>query len=425
MAVHREATVILLSLLFLAAAGCTCDKGGVEDGSNTNWLTYCEASADCSDNASCICGLCTRICDTDEECSTGERPASCVDPDPASEAGGCAVVVRDARVKICLPDCTSSDDCGDESVCIRGACWPTNDDIIDMRGDSPFVIDNGQAGSGSDGTAAADPDASTADLDAAEPVHPENTDAATGSSLPGYLQDLDAAMDFSLPVELPEPDKVITGDFTYSSLAGVWEEQPETVRFWGGPIRLVIEEASNGGGLEGRITFLCEDVSPVCEERVMLPPATEIDPDIGYPPELEAMDQHMLRINILPRFDYRIFDGRVEGQRFSFWITNNDLWRDWCALQTPYPVENDGRLEYYCVPDPKPFDNSNPEDRSGREILCAYNNSVCACDADACRIDFRGSVRSFDLVVNGNVMRGTFVTDGMDTIPVIFVRTAE
>lgn len=422
MAAHREITVILLSLLFLAAAGCTCETGGVEDGSNTNWLTYCESSADCSDNASCICGLCTRICTTDEECSTGERPASCVEPDPASEAGGCAVVVRDARVKICLPDCDDSGDCGDESICIRGACWPTNDDIIDIRGESPFVIDNDQAGSGSGsgsgGTAA------TTDPDAAEPQYTESTPAEIDSALPGYLQELDAAMDFSDPVQLPEPETIITGDFTYSSLAGVWEEQPETVRFWGGPIRLVIEEDGGGRGLVGSITFLCDDGN--CDPMGPPPPAT--DPDIGYPPELKAMDQHMLRVNILPRFDYRIFDGRVEGQRFSFWITNNDLWRDWCALQTPYPVENDGRLEYYCLPDPKPFDLSDvpyPEDRSGKEILCAYNNSVCACDADACGIDFRGSVRSFDLVVNGNVIQGTFVTDALDTIPVIFVRTAE
>jgi hypothetical protein len=423
MAAHREITEILFSLLFLAAAGCTCEKAGLEDGSNTNWLTYCESSADCSDNASCICGLCTRICTTDEECSTGERPASCVDPDPASEAGGCAVVVRDARVKICLPDCTTSDDCGDESVCIRGSCWPTNDDIIDMRGESPFTIDNGQAGSGSGSGSGSGGTAATTDPDAAEPQYTESTPVEIDSALPGHLQELDAAMDFSEPVQLPEPETIITGDFTSSSLAGVWEAPPESTNFGGYFNRLVIEEASDSRGLVGSVMRLCEDGN--CNPTGPPPPVT--DPDIGYPPELNATEQDMLRVNILPRFDYRIFDGKVGGQRFSFWITNNDLWRDWCALQTPYPVENDGRLEYYCLPDPKPIDPNyyyDPADVNGKELLCALDNSVCACDAEVCGIDFRGSVHSFDLVVNGDVMQGTYIEGPMETWAMIFVRTA-
>ncbi len=403
-ATKRMLPFVLFQTLLTIAAGCSCEEDQVkEDGSNTNWLSYCEASADCEGDGSCICGLCTDTCETDAMCARSERPASCVEPEPASEAGGCAAVVRDAKVKICLPDCTGTEDCRDKSSCIDDACWPDADDIIDERALSPSVVDR-DAGS---------PDAA---VDAAEPGYLHGVDVAADLASPDYFQGMDAAMDFSEPIQLPEPETVIGGDFSESSLVGIWQQEASS--FWGGSIRLVIERAVDGRGLVGSVSFLCEDER--CDPMGPPPPAT--DPDTGYPPELDARDQDMLRINILPRFDYRIFDARVEEQRFSFWFTNNDLWRDWCALQTPYPVDNGGRLEYHCLPDPKPYDDlsydSHPQDVADKELLCAADHSVCACGQEACNVSFRGSVRAVDLFIDGDVMGGVFVTDLFDTIPV-------
>jgi hypothetical protein len=421
---------VLLTILFIVTSGCARSPDS-EGGSNTNWMS-CATSTDCQGQASCICGLCTRTCGTDEECSVGDRPGSCVDPVPASDAVGCAAVVRDAKVKICLPDCIDSSDCGKKALCIRNACWPIPDDIIDMRGDSSFVVvrdgevadsradavrDGGKAGSGADASGA---------------LYPETDDAAIDAYRPGALTGVDAAVDaaidFSTPVTLPPPETVIAGSFTRSSLVGVWEEDPGATHFWGGPIQLVIkEDSAEGQGLVGNLTFLCEDKSAdVCQQEVTLPPAAEIDPNIGFPPSLDMIDQYMLRMNILPHFDYRIFDGRVDGDRFSFWITNDDPWRDWCAAQTSYPVERNGRIEYYCIPDPKPFDADGvpPDDFSAKEMLCAADNSVCDCNKDNCSISYRGAVNSFDLLINEDIMQGTFITS-LDTIPVVLHRIGE
>jgi len=309
-------------------------------------------------------------------------------------------------------DCSEDAECGEKSVCIKGACWPIEEAIMDVRGDSSFLFDPS-------------PQSRDVDVDTVE-----STDIGTVSEVnvnyrPNFPEGMDAAVDFDEPIYLPEPETVITSTLSSASLVGVWED--ESVRFWGGPIRLSIEEASDGSGIIGRVTFLCDD-QPDCE--YLEPPSPALDPNVGYPTGISAQLQFEYRMNVRAKFDYRVFEGRVVGNRFSFWITNNDLWRDWCAMQTPYPFENDGRQEYSCVPEPRFIDWENgfpPDlrDINGKEILCSVDYSACKCSSDTCDIDYRSSVRSFDLSIDDDVMRGTFVLDYGGSIPVTLIRLGE
>lgn len=211
---------LLLTIIFaLIVTGSVlgCAKHPVKDGSNTNWLGYCEVTSDCKGAGACICGLCTRTCNSGAECIRGGCAASCVEPAEGSATTGCATVIKDADERICLPDCVDSEDCGTSSTCIRGACWPITEGIIDIRGE-------------------------------------------TDASSPLFSIDVDAAMDFSQPVSLPEPETAIEGSFDPSLLLGTWLGEEDRRNYTGSsidPIELRFETDSDSRALIGSITFRC------------------------------------------------------------------------------------------------------------------------------------------------------------------------
>lgn len=57
--------------IVISAAGEGC-SGPQSSGTKTNWLEACDSSAQCGDEGSCICGLCTVPCDERDECGGGE-----------------------------------------------------------------------------------------------------------------------------------------------------------------------------------------------------------------------------------------------------------------------------------------------------------------------------------------------------------------
>jgi hypothetical protein len=58
----------------LAACGTSHESGFDK---NTNWLRSCERSSECGSDLSCVCGVCTKSCDQDDECAGLGHDAVC------------------------------------------------------------------------------------------------------------------------------------------------------------------------------------------------------------------------------------------------------------------------------------------------------------------------------------------------------------
>ncbi len=358
----RFVLVRLTPLLLCTLSACTASHEPSVD-KNTNWLNPCERDADCEDT-DCVCGICTLRCETDAFCENTPSASVCFDRSTTVYEALCGDCDAEETAGLCLPACGPDESCDADMTCYAGACLPEAPDDVQLS---------------------------------------------------------EAAPDFSQPISLPEPETVITGDFDKSALIGTWGGQatghiPPFVR---GPMQLVIEEAANGQGLEGTLSFLCggDDCAP------MGPPRDVIDPDIGYPPGLDEVDQALLLLSFLPRFGYRILDGRVDEERLSFWFSAADLWREWCELQTPYRFDAGDREEYSCEPDPEPSfpRDFSIENSNSKVLLCSADASVCSCSEDGCTVQHRGFGSTLDLLMDGDIMRGGFMNFS-GFFPVAFVK---
>jgi hypothetical protein len=181
--------------------------------------------------------------------------------------------------------------------------------------------------------------------------------------------------------------------------------------FYDRTIRLDIQELAPER-YAGTITFVC--AKPWCAGP-MGPPPPATDPERGYPPDIAPLAQDLLRVNALEATPYRMLDAVAEGGRLSFEWSNNDLWRDWCTLQTPYPTDVAGRDEHACVADARPcaevMDQAArlPDDSTeiaAKTLLCCAGGGVCHCDAQSCDAYLQGALHSVDLTIEGDTMRG-------------------
>lgn len=102
--------------------GCEPNAPGPQGDSHTNWLRTCERDSECGSGLSCLCGVCTARCGTDDACSTAPG-SSCV---PADHAGVVAVCNGQSppAAGMCLPTCVAASDCADGQECVAGACRP-------------------------------------------------------------------------------------------------------------------------------------------------------------------------------------------------------------------------------------------------------------------------------------------------------------
>lgn len=91
----------LSAITLVATLACSARDSGT--GSNTHFLRDCDESTPCSRGLSCICGLCTVLCDTSETCSAIQQGAECKSVDA-------------------LPN-----DC---SLSAQGVCQPPSDDPL-------------------------------------------------------------------------------------------------------------------------------------------------------------------------------------------------------------------------------------------------------------------------------------------------------
>ena len=150
------------------------------------------------------------------------------------------------------------------------------------------------------------------------------------------------------------------------------------------------------------------------------PPAT--DPNIGYPPALEASYSGGLLIitsYIAEGYVYQIDRGTLVSDRLRFGIANEQLWAGWCALQTTPAgstscVPRAAYLGYVPTPDgtcsyvDTTTSTSTPID-CVKANLCLSLDSPCDCSAGGpCKLktDLYDQP-SFDVFVTGNTASGS------------------
>jgi hypothetical protein len=119
----KKHVLTILGLLALLVAGCTSDDS---TDSETHWqsaLGHCSSSMDCQEGLTCLCGVCTSTCGSDDECG---------EVDPAAECGlgqaqlpaRCVSEASDGE-GICLEECSSHQECAERDpqlTCENGRC---------------------------------------------------------------------------------------------------------------------------------------------------------------------------------------------------------------------------------------------------------------------------------------------------------------
>lgn len=125
----------LAAMLVPSCGGSTAEPGS---DSNTHWLSKCGSDADCG-GLSCVCGSCSRRCDSDESCGTLPGATCAVPATCDAEATATATA--------CVRACTVDLDCQairKDLVCSTGQCEPalSNDRCaaMDVQGDGTPCI---------------------------------------------------------------------------------------------------------------------------------------------------------------------------------------------------------------------------------------------------------------------------------------------
>jgi hypothetical protein len=107
-----------LLLAFVACNGMV----GPSVGSETNWVGSCVSDSDCA-SLQCVCGLCTRHCDTMAACPGAPGLQVCATPESPAFASTCGEG-QPRPSGVCLRSCAADDDCLGAYRCEAGACVP-------------------------------------------------------------------------------------------------------------------------------------------------------------------------------------------------------------------------------------------------------------------------------------------------------------
>ncbi len=113
------------ALLFSISSSCSSQSPRL--GSQTNWLRLCVSSSECGD-LECICGTCTRPCESDDICDVGGLGACVATTTPAT-VGMCAG--ESQKDAICLPRCDEQG-CPSGSSCLAGVCTPVAEPSVQI-----------------------------------------------------------------------------------------------------------------------------------------------------------------------------------------------------------------------------------------------------------------------------------------------------
>ena len=112
--------LVPLALALLLGASCQAGDPSPQAGSETHFLLSCEMS--CDHGLDCICGVCSRPCVQDDDCSDLSESASCAVLEPRRAERRCDVTPIGA---MCDAGCLVDADCdalGPDRRCDRGYC---------------------------------------------------------------------------------------------------------------------------------------------------------------------------------------------------------------------------------------------------------------------------------------------------------------
>lgn len=122
---------------------------------------------------------------------------------------------------------------------------------------------------------------------------------------------------------------------------------------------------------------------------------------------------------MVPGFVYPIVDVVFDGRRLQFDVAKNELWRNWCAIQTP--IADGG--SYNCAHNWSYSSNDgitctqvNPATQEQTSVDCRKlelcGGPPCDCNADGCGIQSYDRAH-FDMVIDGSHADGSYGFGGM------------
>lgn len=181
------------------------------------------------------------------------------------------------------------------------------------------------------------------------------------------------------PVDIGNNDAVKTGA-TLSDYAAEWDGYVEAYKFPSGSDRLRISLDAHGNGY---VRF---------GDQPLWPPPT--DPDVGYANTVELRSTWTNKPD--EGFPYSVFQASVDDKRIRLGTQNEELFKEWCELQTPYYQSRQD--VYTCMPEwdratmPDPGNcliqtstGTVPVD-CGKLTLCQTIDSPCSCTATGCTV---------------------------------------
>jgi hypothetical protein len=203
-------------------------------------------------------------------------------------------------------------------------------------------------------------------------------------------------------------------------IVGTWEGEVRNFSFRTlVPLRLEILGASEDGGVCGTLRW-----------GEGAPPEPVTDPSRGWPDD-ERLGFPGPAAFFYEGATYTLLEGVVRDNNVRFQVNSAELWKDWCALQTPYlHTMSTGNGTYQCLPDYQelhmgpagPTATPSPctlEQASGPSILidgglCRICSApICVCDETKCGANLLHAYPSprFDLLFEGNEATGKPVDD--------------
>jgi hypothetical protein len=183
------------------------------------------------------------------------------------------------------------------------------------------------------------------------------------------------------PVNLGDNEPAKTGEFL-SDYAASWDGYVEAHSFASGTdrVRLVLDENGEGYLQLGDVALL----------------EAPSDPDVGYPPNVTYSYPATSLVGTTEGFRYTALAASVQNSRIQLGVFGQEVYADWCALQTPYYWESasqGGETFYNCIPEGGvSFGEECSVSTATENIpfdcnklgLCSYGIGPCTCSADGC-----------------------------------------